>query len=91
MKTMKWVGVLIFKTIYRADLHFVLFQDVDVPVCRKSCGKPAVERILEFGRELHSMNQRLKLEQNFSENNEKMLTVNLMPTAPVSVLLCNIF
>lgn len=51
--------------------------DVDVPVCRKSCGKPAVERILEFGRELHSMNQRLKLEQNFSENNEKMLTVSV--------------
>lgn len=48
---------------------------MDVPVCRKSCGKPAVERILEFGKELHSMNQRLKLEQNFSENNEKMLTV----------------
>lgn len=54
--------------------HCIL--DVDVPVCRKSCGKPAVERILEFGRELHSMNQRLKLEQNCSENNEKMLTVS---------------
>lgn len=52
--------------------------DVDVPVSRKSCGKPAVERILEFGRELHAMHQRLKLDHDFSENNEKMLTVSFV-------------
>ncbi|KAF5300897.1 hypothetical protein FQR65_LT09060 [Abscondita terminalis] len=46
-------------------------MDVDVAL-RKSC-KPAVERILEFGRELYSMNQRLKMEQGSSEHNEKML------------------
>ncbi|KAK4883881.1 hypothetical protein RN001_000152 [Aquatica leii] len=46
-------------------------MDVDIAL-RKSC-KPAVERILEFGRELYSMNQRLKIEQGSSEHNEKML------------------
>lgn len=50
--------------------------DVDVPVCRKPCSKPAVERILEFGRELYSMSQRLKLEHSSAESNEKMLEVS---------------
>lgn len=44
---------------------------------RKSC-KPAVERILEFGRELYSMNQRLKSEHLSSEHNEKMLEVSVV-------------
>uniref|UniRef100_A0A1Y1NM04 Ran-binding protein 9 n=2 Tax=Photinus pyralis TaxID=7054 RepID=A0A1Y1NM04_PHOPY len=48
-------------------------EDMDVDTAlRKSC-KPAVERILEFGRELYSMSQRLKVEQGSSEHNEKML------------------
>ncbi|KAF2895915.1 hypothetical protein ILUMI_10251 [Ignelater luminosus] len=48
-------------------------EDMDVDLAlRKSC-KPAVERILEFGRELYSMNQRLKLDQGSSDHNEKML------------------
>ncbi|KAK5648453.1 hypothetical protein RI129_003345 [Pyrocoelia pectoralis] len=48
-------------------------EDMDVDTAlRKSC-KPAVERILEFGRELYSMSQRLKIEQGSSEHNEKML------------------
>ncbi|XP_063905361.1 ran-binding protein 9 isoform X3 [Zophobas morio] len=48
-------------------------MDVDVPVCRKSCSKPAVERILEFGRELYSMSQRLTVDKGSSETNQKML------------------
>ncbi|KAF7272654.1 hypothetical protein GWI33_014593 [Rhynchophorus ferrugineus] len=48
-------------------------MDVDVPVCRKSCSKPAVERILEFGRELYSMSQRLITDRNTRQNNQQML------------------
>ncbi|VEN44987.1 unnamed protein product [Callosobruchus maculatus] len=47
-------------------------MDVDVP-CRKPCSKPAVERILEFGRELYSMSQRLNVDKHSSATNEKML------------------
>ncbi|CAH1954721.1 unnamed protein product [Acanthoscelides obtectus] len=47
-------------------------MDVDIP-CRKPCSKPAVERILEFGRELYSMSQRLNVDKQSSETNEKML------------------
>lgn len=54
------------------------FVEVDVPVSRKICSKPAVERILEFGRELYSMNQRLKVEHSSSESNEKMLEVSTL-------------
>ncbi|CAG9864238.1 unnamed protein product [Phyllotreta striolata] len=46
--------------------------DVDVP-CRKSTTKQSVERILEFGRELYSMSQRLKTDKNSNHINEKML------------------
>ncbi|KAJ8937976.1 hypothetical protein NQ318_010946 [Aromia moschata] len=45
-------------------------MDVDVP-CRKSCSKPAVERILDFGRELYSMSQRLNVDKSSSELNQK--------------------
>ncbi|CAH0549996.1 unnamed protein product [Brassicogethes aeneus] len=55
-------------------------MDVDLPAScsggssRKSCLKPAVERILEFGRELYSMSQRLQVDQQVStEKNQKML------------------
>ncbi|KAJ8912849.1 hypothetical protein NQ315_007981, partial [Exocentrus adspersus] len=47
-------------------------MDVDVP-CRKISSKPAVERILEFGRELYSMSQRLNIDKNSNELNQKML------------------
>lgn len=53
-----------------------IIADVDVPICRKPCSKPAVERILEFGRELYSMSQRLKLEHCSAASNEKMLEVS---------------
>ncbi|XP_071054407.1 ran-binding protein 9 isoform X2 [Onthophagus taurus] len=45
-------------------------MDIDGPVIRKCC-KPAVERILEFGRELNSMSQKLGTENQ--EKNQKML------------------
>ncbi|XP_017785174.1 PREDICTED: ran-binding protein 9 isoform X2 [Nicrophorus vespilloides] len=47
-------------------------MDVDASPNRKCC-KPAVERILEFGKELYSMSQRLSSEQGDSETNQKML------------------
>lgn len=52
--------------------------DVDVQHSRKTgcgSGKPTVERILEFGRELYNMSQRLKEEQGKNEINKKMLQV----------------
>ncbi|KAJ8926994.1 hypothetical protein NQ314_020555 [Rhamnusium bicolor] len=46
--------------------------EVDVP-CRKPCSKPVVERILEFGKELYSMSQRLNVDKSSSDLNQKML------------------
>lgn len=51
-------------------------MDVDVPVCRKSSGKPAVQRILEFGKELQRMSDRLPVDKASSETNQKMLEVS---------------
>lgn len=65
-----------------------LFADVDVPVCRKSCSKPAVERILEFGRELYSMSQRLKTDKNTRQHNQQMLEVRLFSNYFVGILQC---
>ncbi|XP_050294518.1 ran-binding protein 9 [Anthonomus grandis grandis] len=48
-------------------------MDIDIPVCRKSCSKPAVERILEFGRELYSMSQKLKTDKSTKQHNQHML------------------
>ncbi|KAK9720307.1 SPRY domain [Popillia japonica] len=45
-------------------------MDIDMPITRKCC-KPAVERILEFGKELYSMSQRL--DREFYDKNQKML------------------
>ncbi|KAG5898545.1 hypothetical protein JTB14_012444 [Gonioctena quinquepunctata] len=47
-------------------------MDVDQP-CRRTGSKESVERILEFGRELYSMSQRLKFDKSSSNINEKML------------------
>lgn len=46
-----------------------------MPACRKACLKPAVERILEFGRELYSMSQKLDVDKDSSDINQKMLEV----------------
>lgn len=69
----------------RADLSNIeittstlLILDVDPPLNRRQiCGgsKSAVERMLEFGRTLYHMSQRLMLEQGKDENNKKMLQV----------------
>ncbi|CAG9762158.1 unnamed protein product [Ceutorhynchus assimilis] len=48
-------------------------NDVDTPLCRKSCSKPAVERILEFGRDLYSMSQRLKADKTSKQHNQEMM------------------
>uniref|UniRef100_A0A336LYB1 CSON004347 protein n=1 Tax=Culicoides sonorensis TaxID=179676 RepID=A0A336LYB1_CULSO len=49
-------------------------MDVDgSPVCIKSTNKSGVERMLEFGRELFQMSQRLERENGINEANQKML------------------
>ena len=53
--------------------------EVDPPTSRRQlCGgsKPAVERMLEFGRDLYNMTLHLRQEQGKNENNKKMLQVN---------------
>ncbi|PSN36386.1 Ran-binding protein 9 [Blattella germanica] len=60
----------------KEELDDVEDMDVDPPsVRRQLCGgsKPAVERMLEFGRELYNMSLHLRQEQGKSENNKKML------------------
>lgn len=58
-------------------------------MCRKSCSKPAVERILEFGRELYSMSQRLTVDKGSSETNQKMLEVStVQKSVKVSTMTC---
>ncbi|XP_060520448.1 ran-binding protein 9 isoform X2 [Cylas formicarius] len=48
-------------------------MDVDMACHKSSCVKPAVERILEFGRELYSMSQRLPADKSTKETNRQML------------------
>ncbi|XP_045460124.1 ran-binding protein 9 isoform X2 [Harmonia axyridis] len=48
-------------------------MDVDEPCSKKACTQPEVERILEFGRELYSLSQRLKADKVENETNQKML------------------
>ncbi|XP_066996291.1 ran-binding protein 9 isoform X2 [Anabrus simplex] len=60
----------------KAEVDDVEDMDIDPPVYRRQlCGgsKPAVERMLEFGRELYSMSQRLQQEHGKNEYNQKML------------------
>lgn len=65
-----------FQLLHNNPNNATFLSDVDVPLSnRKSCSKPAVEKILEFGRELYNMSQRLKLEQGKNEGNKKMLQV----------------
>lgn len=71
----------------------VLFgvAEVDPPTSRRQlCGgsKPAVERMLEFGRELYNMSLHLRQEQGKNENNKKMLQVH---TFCYKTFLFNIF
>ncbi|CAG2059407.1 unnamed protein product, partial [Timema podura] len=60
----------------KEDLDDVEDMDIDLPVSKRQlCGgsKSAVERMLEFGRELYNMSVHLRQEQGKSENNKKML------------------
>lgn len=82
-----WEGLELSLT-RRQHSILCLFADVDVPVCRKSCSKPAVERILEFGRELYSMSQRLKTDKNTRQHNQQMLEVQFFSNYSVRVLQC---
>lgn len=51
------------------------FEDVDPSPNRKS-SKSGVERMLEFGRELFQLSQRLEKENGTNETNQKMLEVS---------------
>jgi hypothetical protein len=64
---------------------------VDPPSARRQlCGgsKPAVERMLEFGRELYNMSLHLRQEQGKSESNKKMLQVHtfIAKHSPLTIL-----
>lgn len=54
----------------------VSFSDVDSSPNRKTA-KSGVERMLEFGRELFQMSQRLQTTNGTDESNQKMLEVIL--------------
>lgn len=49
--------------------------DVDPVPSSKKSSKSGVERMLEFGRELFQLSQRLEIEQGTNETNQKMLEV----------------
>lgn len=54
--------------------------DIDAPSNRKQvCGgsQAAIERMLQFGRELHSMSVQLKRDFGTNTTNKKMLQVRL--------------
>lgn len=51
-----------------------LLVDVD-PMPNRKSGKSGVERMLEFGRELFQLSQRLEKEHGANEANQKMLEV----------------
>lgn len=51
------------------------FIDVD-PLPNRKTSKSGVERMLEFGRELFQLSQRLEKENGTNETNQKMLEVS---------------
>lgn len=64
--------------------HSSFSAEVDPPVGKRQlCGgsKPAIERMLEFGRELYNMSLHLRQEQGNNEANKKMLQVSVLPTS----------
>lgn len=104
MKTTKtaetkiWVGVARKMFIFTAELYYtVSFFVLDVdsslsPNCKSTntgVSRSGVERMLEFGRELFQMSQRLEKEQGANETNQKMLEVSFgeTETYPSKVLL----
>lgn len=76
--------LIVMKKIWvRTTLHYVytiLYSyfystDVDSSLNGSKSAKSGVERMLEFGRELFQMSQRLEKEQGVNETNQKMLEV----------------
>ncbi|KAJ6635769.1 Ran-binding protein 9 [Pseudolycoriella hygida] len=48
-------------------------MDIDETACKKGSSKSGVERMLEFGRELFQLSQRLEQDSGINETNQKML------------------
>lgn len=64
--------------------HAILRADVD-PVPNRKSSKSGVERMLEFGRELFQMGQRLEKENGANDTNRRMLEVRVThAVAPAS-------
>lgn len=49
--------------------------DIDETANKKASSKSGVERMLEFGRELFQLSQRLEQDSGINETNQKMLEV----------------
>lgn len=57
---------------------FLPFLEVDSSPNRIKSNKSGVERMLEFGRDLFQMSQRLEKENGTNEKNQKMLEVSIL-------------
>lgn len=55
-------------------IFFILVAEID-PVPNRKSSKSGVERMLEFGKELYQLSQRLEKENGENEQNVKMLEV----------------
>lgn len=55
---------------------WLVFSEVDEPVFKKPCTQPEIEQLLEFGRELYSLSQRINADKVVTESNQKMLEVS---------------
>lgn len=73
-----WVRSCSIFTLCDSLIHVFFHLDVDgSPGCVKSSNKSGVERMLEFGRELFQMSQRLEKENGINETNQKTLEVGV--------------
>lgn len=60
-------------------IFFFIFVNLDVdPVPSRKTSSKGVERMLEFGRELFQLGQRLEKENEANETNQKMLEVTIV-------------
>lgn len=67
--------ILLNHCVFFFLLVFICSIDVD-PIPNRKSSKSGVERMLEFGRELFQMSQRLEKENGANETNRKMLEVS---------------
>lgn len=71
--------LLFFLNFYFLICFFFLpFLEVDSSPNRIKSNKSGVERMLEFGRDLFQMSQRLEKENGTNEKNQKMLEVSIL-------------